>query len=138
MGVSVMVFEVVFINNGKQGNNNPQDGSGMEEESDPSILYPACSCINVFSPGSSPIAIRAHQRGDERSNDNEMAEIADEIMEHPAKVIRTNSKIPFVNFLRLWPPDNRSGLLRCLFCPDDLWYGLQKPPRTMAKYLKIP
>jgi membrane fusion protein (multidrug efflux system) len=29
-------------------------------------------------------------------------------------------------------------LLRWPFCPDNLRYGLQRPPRIMAKYLKIP
>src|SRR6185295_13443149 len=87
MGIGVMVFEVVVVNDGKQGNDNSQHGSGMKEKSDASILYPAFPGINVFGPGSSPVTVRTYQCGYERSNDNEMAEIADEIMEHPAKVL---------------------------------------------------
>ena len=100
MRISVMVFEVVFVNYGKQGNDNSQDGSGMKEKSDTPIFYPAFSCINIFSPVCSPVAVRTHQRGDERSNDNEMAEITDKIVEHPAKVLNLCVQFLFLVFRR--------------------------------------
>ncbi len=46
--------------------------------------------------------------------------------------IRTHHKNTFWKFSA-----SLSILLRWLFCPDNLRYGLQKPSSIMAKYLKI-
>jgi hypothetical protein len=75
-----MIFEIVFINNGEQGSNDTYNRKGVQVKSPSPVLQPLVLQCEIFGAIGLYIKYEREQGRNKRSDNEEVAEVADEVV----------------------------------------------------------